>query len=71
MNCCAGRLMLAAALIAPLTACAATRETAMQADAACIAFSPITFSAADDTAETVRQVRGHNAAWDAICKEEQ
>lgn len=32
-----------------------------------IAFSPITFSAAGDTTDTVRQIRGHNAAWDGIC----
>lgn len=65
---CAGLPMLAAALILPLTACAAMRGTAMRTSGACVAFSPITFSAARDTPETIRQVRGHNAAWDAICK---
>lgn len=42
----------------------------MQASGACIAFSPITFSAQGDTPETVARVRGHNAAWDAVCGEE-
>jgi hypothetical protein len=37
-------------------------------DTACTAFMPITYSAANDTAETVTQVRGHNAAWVALCK---
>lgn len=64
------RLLMPAALFAmTLTACAAIQGTAMRASGACIAFSPITFSANRDTATTVEQVRGHNAAWDAICKE--
>lgn len=67
MKCCAGRPMLAAALILPLTACGAIRETGMSISGACVAFSPITYSATGDTRETVRQVRGHNAAWDAVC----
>jgi hypothetical protein len=36
-------------------------------DTACQAFEPIRYSR-NDTAETVRQVRAHNAAWDALCK---
>lgn len=32
-----------------------------------LAFAPITFSASGDTSDTVRQIRGHNAAWDEIC----
>lgn len=35
-------------------------------DVSCRAFGPITWSARD-TAPTVRQIRGHNAAWDAVC----
>lgn len=46
-----------------LAACAAP-----VADTACAAFQPITYSAAKDTAETVTQVRQHNAAWTAICR---
>lgn len=37
-------------------------------DTACQSFGPITFSAKSDTPETVRQVRSHNAAWQAICQ---
>jgi hypothetical protein len=36
-------------------------------DTACQAFEPIRYSKTD-SAETVRQIRGHNAAWDALCK---
>lgn len=36
-------------------------------DTSCTAFQPITFSAKQDSQETIRQVRGHNAAWDKIC----
>lgn len=36
-------------------------------DTACQAFEPIRYSR-DDTAETIKQVRAHNAAWDALCK---
>ena len=63
------RLMLVLLSAMTLTACGATRATVMRASAACIAFQPITFSAAEDTPETIGQVRGHNAAWDAICGE--
>lgn len=59
--------MLAAMSIMMLSGCAATGATVMRASGACIAFLPITFSATSDTSETVRQIRGHNAAWDAIC----
>jgi hypothetical protein len=38
-------------------------------DTACQAFEPIRYSR-DDTAETVKQVRAHNAAWNALCKDE-
>lgn len=37
-------------------------------DTSCTAFVPITFSAKADSPETVEQIRGHNAAWDALCK---
>jgi hypothetical protein len=36
-------------------------------DTACQAFEPIRYSR-NDTEETKRQARGHNAAWDALCK---
>jgi hypothetical protein len=38
-------------------------------DTACAAFEPITYGRAD-TPETVQQVRAHNAAWDALCKDQ-
>lgn len=59
--------MLAAMSMTMLSGCAATGATVMRASGACIAFSPITFSGNSDTTETIRQIRGHNAAWDAIC----
>jgi hypothetical protein len=36
-------------------------------DTACSAFSNITYSSRD-TEPTVAQVRGHNAAYDTLCK---
>jgi hypothetical protein len=38
-------------------------------DTACQAFEPIRYSR-NDTDETKRQIRGHNAAWTALCKRE-
>ena len=61
-----GRSPLAVLLCMTLTACAGTGGTGT--DAACLAFAPITFSASNDTPETIRQVREHNAAWDALCR---
>jgi hypothetical protein len=37
-------------------------------DTSCTAFMPLTYSAANDTPETKAQIRGHNAAWDRLCK---
>jgi hypothetical protein len=37
-------------------------------DTSCTAFVPLTYSAAQDSAETKAQIRGHNAAWDRLCK---
>ncbi len=56
-------LRLAGCLLAflHLAACGKTVDTS------CTAFQPITYSAAADTAETVTQVRQHNAAWQALC----
>lgn len=36
---------------------------------ACQVFRPITYSATQDTPETVQQVRGHNAAYASLCKQ--
>ena len=38
-------------------------------DTACQAFEPIRYSR-KDTPETQRQARAHNAAYDALCKDE-
>ncbi len=36
---------------------------------ACLVFEPITYSLANDTEETIQQIREHNAAWDSLCFE--
>lgn len=54
--------VIALASVLLLGACARTVDTA------CTAFVPITFSATKDTAETVLQVRQHNAAWSMLCR---
>ena len=35
----------------------------------CEGFKPIEFSATKDTAKTIVGVRGHNAAWVAVCRD--
>ena len=37
-------------------------------DTSCTAFQPITYSAAADSEPTKAQIRGHNAAWQRLCK---
>ena len=69
MKRCAKLLTPAVLSAVTLGACATIQGTAMRASGACIAFSPITFSAQSDTRETIAQLRGHNAAWDAICED--
>jgi hypothetical protein len=63
------RLAPLAALL--LTACQATIPTSgiemRIVDTSCAAFEPIRASRTD-TDETRRQVKAHNAAWDALCK---
>lgn len=48
-----------------LTACETTRITAT--NSLCVTDNVISFSQKNDTPETVRQVREHNAAWRAVC----
>lgn len=69
MRCCARLLTLAVLSATIPTGCATIRTTAMRTSGACVAFSPITFSAKGDTPATIAQLRGHNAAWNAICEE--
>ena len=49
--------------------CATTRTSVQTTDVACTVFSPITYSSRD-TDPTVRQIRGHNAAFVATCEGE-
>ena len=63
----AALLTLALLCSMTLTACEAIRTTAMRASSACAVFRNITFSAVGDTRETISQIRGHNAARDALC----
>jgi hypothetical protein len=60
--------LLAALLLA---ACQTTPTSGIKTsvvDTSCAVFEPIRASRSD-TAETRDQVKAHNAAWDAICKE--
>ena len=56
--------LLAVALITLLAACETTPTGVT--DVTCVATGVITFSG-EDTAETIRQIREHNAAWRAVC----
>jgi hypothetical protein len=58
-----GSVATLAAAAVFLAACAGAKIV----DSACTAFRPITYSASGDTEDTKRQVRGHNAAWVALC----
>ena len=53
-------------LLLILQGCATTTGSAVADAVACSAFHPIRWSA-NDTDETIRQVKGHNAAWQAVC----
>lgn len=58
------KLVLLAAL--SLAGCQGTTPISAT-DISCLAFEPIRASR-KDSSETLRQVREHNAAWDALCK---
>ena len=58
------RLWLLAAV--PLLQACATTTPISVTDTSCLAYEPIRYSR-KDTAETIRQAREHNAAWDALC----
>ena len=60
------RAVLALILITGITACSTTKPVVV--DTSCRAFKVITYSASHDSAETVVQVREHNAAWRALCQ---
>ena len=56
-----------------LTACQSmmTSSTATEINdamrVACESFEPITYSSVNDTKETVKHIREHNAAWVELC----
>lgn len=57
-------------LLLILPGCATTTgsvATDALAGSPCSAFEPIRWST-KDTDETIRQVKGHNAAWKAVCQ---
>lgn len=65
----ARRTMRAVLLLTPLLTlpgCVTTTGSAGTDVVACAAFEPIRWSV-KDTDETIRQVKGHNAAWRAVC----
>lgn len=49
-----------------LAGCATKTATDGRTDVSCAAFEPLRWSRRD-TAETIRQAKEHNAAWDALC----
>lgn len=51
-----------------LAACQTTRTTATADKAVCAIWSPITYSAANDSEQTIAEVRRQNARRDAYCK---
>jgi hypothetical protein len=57
-------IVIAASLM--LAACATGAPVVL--DTACTAFKPINYSALQDSEETKKQIRGHNAVWDKLCK---
>lgn len=63
------RLTLLGLMPMILTGCLSmqTRSTGIVVDTTCEAMRPITYSASRDTPETVREVRQHNAAYQALC----
>ncbi len=59
-------LPLVALAMASLTGCQTTTRTG-EIKAGCLVFDPITYSR-NDTPETAKQVRQHNAAWESLCR---
>lgn len=63
------RLALLLSATLPLAGCQSLTPTGAirVVDTSCTAFRPITYSSRD-TEQTQSEARGHNAAWDALCK---
>lgn len=57
-------------LCLPLTGCLTLTggTNSRIVDTSCTAFSPITYSTIGDSGATIAQIRGHNAAYDSLCK---
>ena len=60
------KLLLLGLMLTTLTACT-TLTTGIVTDTSCEAFVPITYSASQDTPETVAEIRAHNRAFQALC----
>ena len=56
------------AIVASALLLAACQPRPVVVDTSCTAFRPITYTASGDTEDTKAQIRGHNAAWVALCK---
>jgi len=57
------KLVLPVALVAILTGCASAPS---ENESACLVFEPICASRGD-TEDTIKQIIGHNAAYEAVC----
>lgn len=60
-------IVLAVMWITALTACAGTVPTATTDSVPCQALKEISFSAAGDTEQTIREVREFNAVYRELC----
>lgn len=59
-------VMLAVALM--LTSCQTTNSSGPSPElVACRSFEPVTWSE-DDSPQTIREIKEHNAVWVAVCK---
>lgn len=66
----AGLLMPGAMLVAALMLISCQTTTSSGPDpslVACRSFEPVTWSE-DDSPQTIREIKEHNAAWKAVCK---
>lgn len=52
-----------------LTACSTLKTGTIVVDTACSAFTQITYSASQDSAQTIEEVQAHNRAYNSICLE--
>jgi hypothetical protein len=63
------KLLLLGLTLTSLTACTtlSTGTPPVVIDTSCSAFKPITYSASQDTPETVSEVRAHNRVFTTLC----